>query len=209
VIPLVPVALLLLGYGGVSWLRWLVAVPEGAEWKPLANALPVVRAMLIGTALAALVSYREISRLTRSLFDGMGAAYASIISLTITAQCFGAGITAVGLSETLLQAATRSGALSLLAAGFPWALAVLSGSGSGPILTFAQTFLPQISGEPESVKLAALACFGGAFGRTMSPVAAVVVYSSGLVGVSPVLLVRHLLPALLSGAVVALLLAVR
>lgn len=209
IIPLVPLALLLLGYGGLPHLQWLVAVPEAPDWKPLANALPVVRAMLIGSALAAAVSFREISQLTKSLFEGMGAAYGSIISLTITAQCFGAGIAAVGLGEVLLNAATRTGSLELLAAGFPWALGLLSGSGSGPILAFAQTFLTQMDGEHDSVKLAALACFGGAFGRTMSPVAAVVVYSSGLVEVSPVLLVRKILPAILAGAVVALGIAAR
>jgi C4-dicarboxylate transporter len=66
-----------------------------------------------------------------------------------------------------------------------------------------------MGGGDESVRLAALACFGGAFGRTMSPVAAVVVYTSGLVGVSPVLLIRKLLPALLAGAAVAMAVAVR
>jgi DcuC family C4-dicarboxylate transporter len=208
-IPLVPIALLLLAYGGMPGLGWLVAVPEAPDWKPLANALPVVRAMLIGSALAMMVSFRDISRLTQSLFDGMGAAYASIISLTITAQCFGAGIAAVGLSEVLLNTATRNGWLKLLAAGFPWTLGLLSGSGSGPILAFAQTFLTQMNGEHDHVKLAALACFGGAFGRTMSPVAAVVIYTSGLVNISPVLLVRKILPAILAGAVVALGLAVR
>ena len=53
----------------------------------------------------------------------------------------------------------------------------------------------------------AVACLAGAFGRTMSPVAAVVIYSAGLVGVSPLLLVRHLLPALLAGALTALAIA--
>jgi DcuC family C4-dicarboxylate transporter len=165
--------------------------------------------MLIGCVLTALVSWRDLPRITKSLFDGMGQAYASIISLTITAQCFGAGIAAVGLSDALLGAAIRTGSLPLLATGFPWALSLLSGSGSGPILAFAQTFLVQMSGNPNSVHLAALACLGGAFGRTMSPVAAVVVYSSGLVNITPVLLIRTLLPALLAGAIVAILVASR
>ena len=208
-LPLVPIALLLLGYGGLPGLGWLVAVPEAADWKPLANALPVVRAMLIGSALAMIVSFRELSQLAKNFFDGMGAAYASIISLTITAQCFGAGIAAVGLSEVLLNTATRNGSLKLLAAGFPWMLGLLSGSGSGPILAFAQTFLTQMDGSQETARLAALSCFGGAFGRTMSPVAAVVVYTSGLVNVSPVLLVRKILPAILVGAVLALIIAAR
>lgn len=206
-IPLVPVALLLAGYGGFAPLAWLVRTPSGDEWTALANALPVVRAMLIGTVLSLIVAWREVQALTRSFFDGMGAAYATIISLTITAQVFGAGIAAMGVADALLDAARQSGSLTLLSAAFPWGLSVLSGSGSGPILTFAQTFLAHMDAAADTVRLAALACFGGAFGRTMSPVSAVVVYTAGLVGMSPVLLVRQLLPALVAGAAITFSLA--
>jgi DcuC family C4-dicarboxylate transporter len=208
-VPLVPIALLVLGYGGFRPLGWLIEPPPGDEWRSLASALPVVRAMLIGALLAVFVAHREIQSLTKGFFEGMGTAYGSIISLTITAQCFGAGIAAVGLSEALLQAARASGGLTVLAAAFPWALAALSGSGSGPILAFAQAFLSQLAPGPDSVELAALSCFGGAFGRTMSPVSAVVVYSAGLVGLSPIVLIRRFLPALLAGGVVSLALALR
>jgi DcuC family C4-dicarboxylate transporter len=207
-IPLLPIALLLLGYAGWAPLRWLVTPPPGDEWRALANALPVVRAMLIGAAVGVLVCWRETQRLTRSFFEGMGVAYGSIISLTITAQCFGAGIAAIGVAEALLRAARETGALAVLAGGFPWALAALSGSGSGPVLTFAEAFLRHVDTHHDPVRLAAVACFGGAFGRTMSPVAAVVVYSSGLVGVPPVPLIKRVLPALLAGAGVAMTLAV-
>jgi DcuC family C4-dicarboxylate transporter len=208
-IPLVPIALLLLAYGGWPPLDWLLRPPDGEEWKTLASALPVVRAMLIGALLAAAVAFRDIQKVTRSLFEGMGSGYGGIISLTITAQCFGAGIAAIGLSEALLELARATGALTLLSAAFPWALSVLSGSGSGPILAFAQAFLAQVDATQDRVTLAALACFGGAFGRTMSPVSAVVVYSAGLVGLSPVLVIRRFLPALLAGAAVSFGLALR
>ena len=71
----------------------------------------------------------------------------------------------------------------------------------------ALTFLPSLGPGDDAVKLAALACFGGAFGRRMSPVAAVVVYCSGLVGVSPVLLVKRLAPAIVAGAIVSFVVA--
>jgi C4-dicarboxylate transporter len=61
----------------------------------------------------------------------------------------------------------------------------------------------------DTVRLAAMTCFGGAFGRTMSPVAAVVVYTAGLVGVSPVLLIRQFLPALAAGAAATFAIAAR
>jgi DcuC family C4-dicarboxylate transporter len=207
-IPLVPVALLLLANAGWPPLAWLRRVPAGAEWERLADALPVVRAMLVGTLLAAAVSWRQVQEVARRLFEGMGVAYGSIISLTITAQCFGAGIKALGVSAALLALASRTpGALAVLAAGFPWALAALGGSGSGAVLTFGETLLAPVAARADAATLAAVACLTGAFGRTMSPVAAVVVYSSGLVGVSPLLLVRRLLPALLAGAAVALAIA--
>ena len=203
VIPIVPIALLLAGYAGWEPLRWLVATPPGDEWRPLAGALPVVRAMLIGGLLAVIVAWREVVTLSKAFFDGMGSAYASIISLTITAQCFGAGIAAIGLADALLRLASAGNLLVPLAAGFPWGLSILSGSGSGPILAFAQTFLTQVGPAEHPVTLGAMACLGGAFGRTMSPVSAVVVYGSGLVGESPLTVVKHLLPALLAGAAVA------
>jgi len=209
-IPLVPVTMLLLAYGGVPGLRWLVHIPEAPDWKPLANGLPIVRAMLIGCALAAALCWRDVASISRGFFAGMGDAYGKIISLTITAQCFGAGIAAVGMSKTLLDLATRTNSRELLSAGFPWALGVLSGSGSGPIVAFAESFLrPMQADEPTKTTLAVLACLAGAAGRTMSPVAAVVVYTAGLVGVSPVLLIRKLLLPLVAGTIVALLIAAR
>ncbi|MEO8502029.1 MAG: C4-dicarboxylate transporter DcuC [Vicinamibacteria bacterium] len=202
-VPVAPIAMLLLAYGGVPALAFLIATPPGDDWKPFAGSLPIVRAMLIGVVFALIVARRDIQRLTRTMFTGIGEAYGTIISLTITAQCFGAGVAAVGLSAKLLELARAFGFLALLAAGFPWALSLLSGSGSGPILTFAQTFLPGLGPGDDSVRLAALACFGGDFGRTMSPVAAVVVYCSGLVAISPIALVRRLAPAIAAGAIVS------
>ncbi len=145
-IPLVPIALLLAGYAGWRPLAWLVAPPPGDEWQPLASALPVVRAMLIGALLALAVAWREVLALTRAFFEGMGSAYASIISLTITAQCFGAGVALIGLADALLRLASASDALVPLAAGFPWALSALSGSGlvGAPPLTVIRRLLPAL-----------------------------------------------------------------
>src|SRR5947207_1008979 len=82
-----------------------------------------------------------------------------------------------GVGDALLRLLGSGAVLArVLSAAAPWALAVLSGSGSGPILTFGQTFLARMGNRPDGPTLAALACLGGAFGRTMSPVAAVVIY---------------------------------
>ncbi|MEW6284365.1 MAG: C4-dicarboxylate transporter DcuC, partial [Candidatus Eremiobacterota bacterium] len=185
-IPLAPIALLLAAYAGVPGLGWLLETPEGEAWKGVAAGLPVVRAMLLGVGLAALSTGRDLPGLSRRMFEGMGNAYASIISLTITAQCFGAGLAAVGLADAVLSLVGQSPLLAhALAVLFPWGLALLSGSGSGPILTYAQTFLTRMEPAHQPVELAAAACLSGAFGRTMSPVSAVVIYSSALVEAHP------------------------
>jgi C4-dicarboxylate transporter, DcuC family len=202
VVPIVPVALLLAAYSGWKPLDWLVSVPEGESWKPLGGALPVVRAMLIGALCAAVFAWRDVRELATTMFDGMGKAYGSIISLTITAQVFGAGIGASGIAAALLVLSEGSGALGALSAAFPWGLSMLSGSGSGPILAFAQAFLAPLGNDARVTDYAALACAGGAFGRTLSPVSAVTVYCAGLVGVSPVQLVKTVAVPLLVGAAV-------
>ncbi len=219
IIPLVPIGLVLLAYflraqlDARSPLAWLLEGPpldsvdprDANEWRRLEGALPVVRAMLIGTLLAGAVGWREIQRLARSLFDGMGTAYGNIISLTITAQCFGAGIAAIGISAALLGLLSVSHFLApFFAAMVPSTLAVLSGSGSGSVLAFGQSFLARAEAQHDVATLSAIACLAGAYGRTMSPVAAVVIYSAGLVGVSPMALVRRLLPAALAGLAAAL-----
>ncbi len=204
IIPLVPTALLLLAYGGCPGLGWLVTPPGGKEWAEFAGALPVVRAMLIGSALALAVCWRDAGAIGEAFFKGTGVAYGTIIALTITAQCFGAGFSALGLGKALLGVAGgASWSLGLLALGFPWGLGLLTGSGSGPVLTFAEAVLKAVPPEGEPVKLAALACLGGAFGRTLSPVSAVVLYCCGVADVRPLDLVRRVLPALLAGAAVA------
>jgi DcuC family C4-dicarboxylate transporter len=210
IVPLVPIALLLLAHSGWPAMEWLLRLPPGDEWKPLAGALPVVRAMLIGVLTAATLSLGEMTRVAREGFDGMGAAYGNVIALTISAQCFGAGVAAAGLGDALLHHVGHSPwALAASAVAMPWGLATLSGSGSGPVLAFAQIGLAPLGDRPGTASLGALTCLAAAFGRTMSPVSAVVVCGSGLAGVSPVGVIRRLLPALLLGAAVAIAMALR
>lgn len=210
IIPLVPVALLLLAQAGWPAMAWLLRTPPGDEWKPLAGALPVVRAMLIGVVAAIVVAPRSLARVVGVGFEGMGAAYGNVIALTISAQCFGTGVAVAGLGAALLRhVGDTPGALAASALAMPWGLAALSGSGSGPVVAFAQIGLAPLGDRPGGATLGALTCLGAAFGRTMSPVSAVVVCGAGLAGASPVAVIRRLLPALLLGALVAVAVAIR
>lgn len=119
--------------------------PSDPAFANVALGLPVVRAMLLGTGLGLPALLAPTPGHQQRVFRGIGRAYASVISLTIAAQCFGAGLTAIGLTQSLLALVGHNRTLGvLLAIVFPGVLAMLSGSGSGPVLAFAQSLLPQI-----------------------------------------------------------------
>jgi DcuC family C4-dicarboxylate transporter len=178
------------------WIWVKMRYPEG---------FPVSHAMILCTIIALLITRREISAQTRAFFEGMGKAYANIISLIITGRCFVEGITAVGMISALIKVVSGRGILGKLATEtFPWALAVVSGSGIAPCVSFCKAVLPTVAklDQTAALNLGVLAAVASNFGRTMSPVAAVVMFSATLVKVSPIDIVKKTAPPLLAGGVV-------
>ena len=169
------------------------------------DGFPVSHAMILCTMIALLVTRKEISAQARAFFEGMGKAYANIISLIITGRCFVEGITAVGMITTLIKVVSGRGLLGrFLSMTFPWVLAVVSGSGIAPCVSFCKAVLPSVAAlDPAAaLNLGVLAAVASNFGRTMSPVAAVVMFASTLVKVSPIEIVKRTAPPLLAGGVV-------
>jgi len=169
------------------------------------DGFPVSHAMILCTMIALLVTRRDISAQARAFFEGMGKAYANIISLIITGRCFVEGITAVGMINALIRVVSGRGILGRLATeAFPWALAVISGSGIAPCVSFCKSVLPEVAklDQAAALNLGVLAAVASNFGRTMSPVAAVVMFSSTLMRVSPIDIVKKTAPPLLAGGVV-------
>ena len=170
------------------------------------NGLPVPHAMLICAVLVLIVGGKEVSRLTREFFEGMGFAYVQVISLIITASCFIAGLRLVGLTEKLVHMVSSPGVAGLAASGFfPWLLAVICGSGIAPSVAFSETVLPTLSQTDLSgaLNLGTFAALCANFGRTMSPVAAVVIFTTTLVKVTPLEIVKRTAAPLIIGMIVA------
>lgn len=199
-LPPLPVILLLILVPRFHLWPWLVRrYPEG---------LPVSHAMIFSTIVAVLIHRKDLSSQTRTWFEGMGKAYTNIISLIITGRCFIKGIEAVGMIKSLVAVVSGQGFLGKLATeASPWLMAVLSGSGIAPCVSFCEAVLPAVAkSDPHAaLHLGVLAAVASNFGRTMSPVAAVVMFSSTLVKVSPVEIVKRTGPPLLAGGVVLLL----
>ena len=87
-----------------------------------------------------------------------------------------------------------------------WLLAVLSGSGTAPSVSFSKAVLPALAkiNQQGAVDLGVIGAIGATFGRTMSPVAAIVIFTTTLVKTTPFELVKRTSPALLAGFIVLL-----
>lgn len=180
----------------------------GSPWASAlgGKGLPVSHAMILATAIVLLVERKAVSNSVKCFFEGMGYAYVNVISIIITASCFIAGLTQVGLTAHLIDVVSGTSTFGKVAAGiFPGLLAVISGSGIGPSAAFSKAVLPTLQHDlPLAIDLGVLAAIAATFGRTLSPVAAVVIFSATMTGVSPWSLVRRLAPPLLMGFAVVL-----
>ncbi|MSU65207.1 MAG: hypothetical protein EXS38_03695 [Opitutus sp.] len=175
---------------------------------PFEKGLPVLHAMILSTMVVLVLCRREVLASVKAFFEGMGYAYAHVISLIVTASCFIAGMTEVGLTERLVRFAAVGGWASKLAAMFfPGSLAVLSGSGIGPSVAFSKAVLPALrqTDLAGALDLGVLAAIAATFGRTMSPVAAVVIFSATLADVPVAKIVRTTALPLIAGSGTALL----
>lgn len=198
-LPLLPVVMLFVTLPGLGLLPWLL--------KYYADGLPVPHAMVISTIVAMLVSRANAPAQTKAFFEGMGFGYVHVISVIIVATCFIEAMKAVGLVQELVSLIQSSGPLGKLAAGFfPWLLAVVSGSGVAPSVAFSNAVLPEVSAGnlAGAIDLGVIGSIGATFGRTMSPVAAVVIFAATLTNVPPLQIVRRTAPALAVGALVVL-----
>lgn len=200
VLPPLPIVLLFL-----LLPQWQLVPPIAALYP---SGVPVTHVMVPCTALAMILFWRRASELARSFFEGLGYGFANVISIIIAAACFLEGLKAMGAIEHLVTMLHSAGiAAPLLALYTTTALAVISGSGTAPSVTFSKAVLPTmgaIAGMDIAVQLGALGAIGASLGRTMSPLAAVVVFSAQLAGVTPRQIVQQTAPPMIAASVAAL-----
>lgn len=206
-----------------AWKAWMPPLPVAliflllpgvffpALSAPFEKGLPVPFAMLAATMVVLVLNRREVAATVKAFFEGMGQGYAQVISLIVTASCFIAGISAVGLTDRLVKFAATSGIGAKVAASFfPGLLAVITGSGTGPSVAFSKAVLPGLRGAElaTGVDLGVLGAIAANYGRTVSPVAAVVIFSCSLAGVAVPVVVKKMLLPLAAGFAVAFLIVV-
>ncbi len=165
------------------------------------QGLQVSSVMLLCSGLVMLVTLKEprtaiahISRVTIEFFEGMGFAFAKVISLILAAACFLAGLDALGAIAKLTKLLSYDVTVAaILSPVITWGLAIISGSGTAPSVAFSQAVLPGVvaTGAVSAAILMGVAgAIGAGLGRTMSPVSAIMLFTSTLAEVEPKALVK-------------------
>jgi DcuC family C4-dicarboxylate transporter len=189
----------------VPWAGVALTAPAERPLPPALRGLFDSRligaAMLVGVVAAALVSLRQVRGVAGAFFEGAGYGFTHIISLIVTANCFGEGVASIGLAQLLGDLIARAPWLLLPLAGLvPLGFAALCGSGMAATASLFGFFAaPALRLGIDPALVGAVVSLASAAGRTLSPVAAVTLMCGTLTGSNPLELSRRVAVPLLAG----------
>jgi DcuC family C4-dicarboxylate transporter len=182
-IPILPLVLLFLTAPPLKLVEvpaeWLVEVPANGVLTPALRGFFDSRligaAMLVGVVVAALSTPSAGPRLAVTFFEGAGYGFTNIISLIVTATCFGKGVELIGLARLLGKVIQLAPIILMPAAGLlPLSFGVLCGSGMASTQSLFGFFTrPAMELSIDPFLVGAVVALASAAGRTMSPFAAV------------------------------------
>ena len=214
-VPLVPLGLLFAsglpeGYRLFEIPDAWVILPKAGKRDPAYSSRLIGLAMLVGVLAAMAVTPRKARDCVKQFFEGAGYGFATIVSLIVTATCFGKAIEEAGLAKDLGRLIEAFPALMQpLAALVPLAFAAISGSGMASTQSLYGFFHgPAVALGLDPTAVGALVAIGSAAGRTMSPVAAVALMCGTLTGTNPFTLAKRVAVPLLAGIAVVIALRV-
>jgi C4-dicarboxylate transporter, DcuC family len=179
-----------------------------AKKHPAYSSRLIGLAMLVGVAVSMAVTPTRSRECVKHFFEGAGYGFTHIVSLIVTANCFGKSIEAAGLADALGRLIADSpNLMQPLAALLPLSFAVVSGSGMASTQSLYGFFHgPALALGLDPVAVGALVSLGAAAGRTMSPVAAVVLMCATLTKTNPLTLAKRIAVPLLTGIAVVVIL---
>ncbi|WP_282196367.1 C4-dicarboxylate transporter DcuC [Turicimonas muris] len=170
----------------------LCILVAGNQWFP-AIKMGVAQAMVCGAIYTLAVSWTNPQQFSKEFFKGMGSGYGSVMGIIIAAGVFAAGLRAAGLVDAFVAGLKASNEIARWGGSLgPFILAVITGSGDAATFAFNEAVTPHAADFGMQVpNLGALALISGSLGRTMSPIAGVVIVVSGLAMVQPMQLVKR------------------
>ncbi|WP_443743674.1 C4-dicarboxylate transporter DcuC [Sutterella sp.] len=174
--PLVPLVILLLGNTCVPALR-----------------MGVAHAMLIGAIYTMIVTLCNPQKAVTEFFNGAGKGYGNVLGIIIAAGVFAGGLREAGLVDALIDALKNVGEYARIGGGCGvFLMAILTGSGDAATFAFNEAVTPHAAELGMTISdLGNTALISAQLGRTMSPVAGVVILLAGLCKVNPLDLVKR------------------
>ena len=202
IIPILPIILLLF----FSEMNSLV---------PTGVVLDTTTAMFISLFIALffeLIRTRSIKKVFQSMkmyWEGMGNIFKSVVTLIITADIFAQGLISLGFIEGLLFASQNMG-LNAVGIGMVMTLLIflssmLMGSGNAAFFAFGP-LVPDLAVKfgVKSTFMILPMNFAASLGRTVSPVAGVLIATAEIAGVTSIQIVKRNLIPLITALVVML-----
>ena len=192
IMPLVPITILVVGN------VWLPVIKMG-----------VAQAMVLGAVITLLVGFAfdrtNPQEFSKQFFNGMGKGYADVMGIIIAAGVFAAGLRATGLIDTFVDVLKHSNDIARWGGSLgPWIMGTITGSGDAATMAFNEAVTPHAPEFGMEIKaLGALAFLTGALGRTMSPIAGVIIAVSGITGLTPIALIRRTIPVMIIAVIVS------
>ena len=179
-------------------------------------SMNVVTAMIICTFFALICETIRMRNIEEGLstlgvfFEGMGRQLTNVVSLVIAGQIFAEGLIQIGFIDTIIEAA-QSANLGLVGMAIVLSLvilaaAIVTGSGNAAWLSFGP-LSPQVAASVSqpAINIALPMELSSGIGRSMSPIAGVVIVVAGMAGVNPIAVVKRTVPVMLVGWVTMML----
>ncbi len=178
-------------------------------------SIDVIAAMLIGLTVSVLMEIavrhdvKAVCKGTQAFFEGMGKQLAATVSLIFAADLFSKGLQAIGLINTIINAAQNVGLgaapMTVIMVIIISATAFVTGSGVAAFSSFA-ALAPVVAtsfGTNPVVLLVAMQLAAG-LARSFSPVASCLIAPAAYADVSPMDVVKRTMIPMIAGIVVLL-----
>lgn len=158
--------------------------------------------MLIGAVLATIVTRNNPEKIAKEFWNGAGSAYGSVMGLIISASVFTAGMTAIGITDQLIEVMKQSQDMAKVgAAAGNFVIAVVCGSGDAAAYAFNGSVTPFAADFGLTIpQLGSIAQIGGALGRNASPVASAAIICATIAKVNPLAITKRNLPVMILAA---------
>jgi DcuC family C4-dicarboxylate transporter len=184
----------------------------GSSFAFTPRTIGLVAAILISLLITMAIEYirsfnaKKVFDSIQTVFDGMGVAFATVVTLIVAGEVFAAGLLSSGSINTMLDFAKDSGTgivpIAVFLQGLMTTATFLMGSGDAAIFSFLSVgavIADHFGVEPIAILMPMQ--IASSIARSFSPITAVVVAVSSIAGLSPVDVVKRTAIPMIGGLI--------